>query len=234
MSLDILQDDEHLIAVNKPAGVVAIAIPIDKRQKITGKTLHEEVRNYLAKRNNREGGIYLELVFAPDTEASGIALFAKNARSLQRLKEAMQNRKFSFEFWVLTAKRPKLETGRLVHFLRYAYEKDIMQVFTNNQPNTQKAVMQYELLAALANSNLLVVQTSTYLPQQVRAQLARINCPIRGDKKYGETKTITANTAYIHLRSLSFTHPATSQPISLSMHINDKDNLWRHFAHFEE
>ncbi|OWY22029.1 RNA pseudouridine synthase [Sphingobacteriales bacterium UPWRP_1] len=236
MTLDILQDDEYLIAANKPAGLLPVLPPpTDKRQPAAGTpTLLDEVKKYLLKRYKREGGIYLELICTPDTEAGGIALFAKNNRSAQRLKTDLQNRKFLFEFWALSAHRPKLETGRLVHFLRYAYDKDMMQVFTTHQPNTQKAVLQYELLAALANSNLLVAHTGNYLPQQVRAQFARIGCPIRGDKKYGETKTPSAKQTYLHLCKLTFTHPHSEQQITLSAKIDEKDNYWRFFAHFED
>ncbi|OWY21974.1 RNA pseudouridine synthase [Sphingobacteriales bacterium UPWRP_1] len=233
--LDILQDDDHLIALNKPAGIPCLPPdPTDKRQAPAGTPLLEEVKQYLLNRYKREGGIYLELICAPDTDASGIALFAKNNRSAQRLKTDLQNRKFLFEFWALCAHRPKLETGRLIHFLRYAYEKDQMQVFTNHQPNTQKAVLQYELLAALANSNLLRVHTGNYLPQQVRAQFSRIGCPVRGDKKYGDTKTASAKHVYIHLHKLTFQHPATAQPLTLFARVNEKDNYWRFFVQFEE
>ncbi len=235
MLIDILLDDEHLIAVSKPAGLLAIPPPVDaKDNSKVPPNLSNQIRQYLMKRYNKTGSIYLELITAPDTETSGIALFSKNTRDTQKLKTDLQKGGITFEYWALTASRPKLENGSLVHFLRYAYAKDIMQVFTSHQANTHKAVLRYELLAALGNSNLLVIQSYSNLKQQVRAQLARIGSPVRGDKKYGDTKTLSAKITYVHLRKITFIHPGTHQSTTLSTRIDEKDQLWRTFAHFEE
>ena len=237
--LDIIQDDDYLIAINKPAGLMPVAPPPPPNEAAKAPkpvTLEDEVKKYLAKRYklpNAEA-IYLSAITYPDTETSGVALFAKTTSAARFLKTGLEKRSFNFQFWALTASRPKLESGSLVHYLRYAYAQDAMQVFTNNQPGTQKATLRYELLAALGNSNLLVINTYTNIPHQVRAQLARIGCPARGDKKYGDTKTAAAKIVFVHLRTLSFIHPHNSQPVTLYAYVNDREQLWRTFAHFDE
>lgn len=232
---DIILDDEFIIVVNKPAGLLATPPPQDGKEKSRPPvTLSSLVKQYLTKHTNKTGSLYLELIAAPDTETSGIALFSKNIKATQKLKSDIQKLKISFEYWALTANRPKLETGSLVHFLRYAYVKDIMQVFTTHQPNSIKSVLRYEMLAALGNSNLLVLQTFSNHKQQIRAQLARIGTPVRGDKKYGDTKTASAKITYAHLRKITFNHPESNQPLVLSTKIDEKDQLWKTFLHFED
>lgn len=223
LKLNILYEDNHLIAVHK--NIEHIFNP--KNKHFTELT--DLVKNYIRTTYNKLGKIYLMSVYELDVPETGVVLYCKTSKAFDRMKKSAINKKIKFTYWAVTVRRPKLEEGRLTHYLRRAYEKNIQQVFLKGEDNTKKVNIHYHMMGSLGNHHLLQVVTKNHEYQQVRAQLARINCPVRGDKRYGAPSFNKNKSVHTHLYKISFIHPVTKKVMQVQCTPSYKDDVWRMF-----
>lgn len=218
--LKILYEDNHLIAVNKWNG---IAVHDDD----TGaRTLEEVVKYFIKIHYDKPGEVYLGVIHRIDKPVSGLVLFAKSSKALIRMNEMMQKKEIEKKYLAIVEKRPELESNTLTHHLVKDEKKNYTHAYTKPQKNTKEAVLKYRLINSLGDHHLLEIELITGRPHQIRAQLSKIGCPIKGDVKYGSHHP--SENIYLHSYQSSFIHPVKKEKITITAE-PPKDNIWKIF-----
>jgi 23S rRNA pseudouridine1911/1915/1917 synthase len=228
MSLQVIYEDNHLIAVNKPAGMLVQA---DE----TGDTpLSEHVKDYIKARYDKPGAVYLGTIHRIDRPVSGAVLFARTDKALTRMNKLFQEQKIQKTYLAITLQCPKPEFGTLKHYLMKDSDRNIAKVFdapSNRNAGAKESVLEYELRAQIGDHHLIEVRPHTGRPHQIRAQLAKIGCPIRGDVKYGYPQTNRDASINLHCRAMSFIHPVKNEPVTIQAD-TPNDQIWGMFQGF--
>lgn len=200
-SCRILYEDNHIIAVNKLCGELV-------QPDTTGDTtLEDTVKEFIRRRDNKPGNVFLGVVHRIDRPVSGAVIFAKTGKALARLNEMLKNGEIKKTYWAVTENRPEPESGSLVHYLVRDGKTNKSKVYAKPVDNGKEARLNYNLLAAGDNYYLLEVELLTGRHHQIRAQLAKIGAAIKGDLKYGAARSNKDGSISLHSRSLEFPHP---------------------------
>ena len=220
--MTVIYEDNHIIVVNKTSSEI---VQGDK----TGDTpLSEIVKQYLKEKYNKPGNVFIGVVHRLDRPVSGIVLFAKTSKALPRLNEMFKNSEVKKTYWAIVKNCPKEPEGELVHYLlrnekqnkSYAYDKEVK--------DSKKAILDYKLIGHSQNYYLLEVNLKTGRHHQIRCQLAKIGCPIKGDLKYGSPRSNPDGSICLHSRRVSFFHPVSKELIELEAPVPE-GNLWNGF-----
>lgn len=218
----VLYEDNHLIAVNKlPREIVHS----DK----TGDTpLVEEVKTFLKEKYNKPGNVFAGVLHRLDRPVSGVTVFAKTGKALARMNELVKNRKIKKTYWAIVKNQPSEEKGKLVHHLSRNEKQNKSYVFKKPVENSKEARLEFELIAKSNDYYLLEVDLETGRHHQIRAQLAAIGCPVKGDLKYGFPRSNKDGSISLHARSMEFMHPVKNEPVKI---VADPpaDPLWDYF-----
>ena len=223
--MTVVYEDNHIIVVNKTASEIVQA---DK----TGDTpLSETVKQYLKEKYQKPGNVFLGVTHRLDRPVSGLVIFAKTSKALTRLNEMFRAGEVKKTYWAVVKNAPKESEGELVHFLvrnekqnkSYAYDKEV--------PNSKKAVLDYRLIGRSENYYLLEVDLKTGRHHQIRCQLAKMGCPIKGDLKYGSPRSNPDGSICLHARRVRFVHPVSKELIELKAPLPE-GNLWKGFKLF--
>lgn len=223
---DILFEDNHLIAVNKRAGDI---VQVDT----TGdEPLDEKVKRYIAAKYSKPNGAFLGVVHRIDRPVSGIVLFAKTSKALERVNLMFKNREMKKTYWAVVRKRPAKPEGNLVHYLLKNPQKNVTKAFEKEVAGSQRAELNYKIIGELEGYYLIEVDPITGRPHQIRVQLSTLGCPIVGDNKYGYPRGSLKNSICLHARRLSFIHPVKKEPVEIFAPL-PKDGFWDKFERFE-
>ena len=223
--MTVVYEDNHIIVVNKTPSEIVQA---DK----TGDTpLSETVKQYLKEKYQKPGNVFLGVTHRLDRPVSGLVIFAKTSKALTRLNEMFRAGEVKKTYWAVVKNAPKESEGELVHFLvrnekqnkSYAYDKEV--------PNSKKAVLDYRLIGRSENYYLLEVDLKTGRHHQIRCQLAKMGCPIKGDLKYGSPRSNPDGSICLHARRVRFVHPVSKELIELKAPLPE-GNLWKGFELF--
>ena len=223
--MTVVYEDNHIIVVNKTASEIVQA---DK----TGDTpLSETVKQYLKEKYQKPGNVFLGVTHRLDRPVSGLVIFAKTSKALTRLNEMFRAGEVKKTYWAVVKNAPKESEGELVHFLvrnekqnkSYAYDKEV--------PNSKKAVLDYRLIGRSENYYLLEVDLKTGRHHQIRCQLAKMGCPIKGDLKCGSPRSKPDGSICLHARRVRFVHPVSKELIELKAPLPE-GNLWKGFELF--
>lgn len=222
---DILYEDNHLIAVNKRCG--------DLVQTDTEGTtaLEDEIKAYIKRRDAKPGAVYLGVAHRIDRPVSGVVLFAKSSKALARLNEMIRNREIRKIYWAVTEGLPQHDEGTLRHFITRDGKTNRAHAFNSPKGDAKEAVLKYRLAGGSTNYRLLEVELITGRHHQIRCQLAKIGCAIRGDLKYGAKRSNPNGGISLHSRTMEFIHPVRKETITITAPTPKDDNLW---AFFEE
>lgn len=208
-TLEVLYEDNHLLVVNKRPGDI---VQGDR----TGDTpLSEIAKEYIKIKYNKPGNVYLGVVHRLDRPTSGVLVFARTSKALARLNQQFAERDTEKTYWAMVKEMPPKQEDRLVHFLvrnpkqnkSYAYPKEV--------PNSKKAVLRYRVVKKLKSYYLLEIALETGRHHQIRAQLAALGCPIKGDLKYGFDRSNADGSIHLHARKLLLTHPVQKEPLTI-------------------
>lgn len=220
---DIIYEDNHLIAVNKRAGDI---VQVDE----TGdESLDEKVKKYIAKKYNKPNGAFLGVVHRLDRPVSGLILFAKTSKGLDRMNNLFKRREIQKTYYAVVRKRPEPTEGRLVHWLLKNPQKNVTKAYDQEVPGSQRSELSYKLVGELDGYYLLEVNPITGRPHQIRVQLSTLGCPIVGDNKYGYPRGSLKNSISLHARRLKFIHPIKLEPVEIVAEL-PKDGFWEKFA----
>ena len=225
MEPQVIYEDNHIIAVNKPTGWLVQA-------DITGdSTLADWTKAYIKHRYKKPGDVFLGIIHRIDRPASGTVIFARTSKGLSRMNELIRDRKMKKKYWAITAIRPNPLSDDLVHYILKDTEKNKVKVFdrpSRRSGNAKKAEMSYNLLGGIGENFLLDIDLITGRPHQIRAQLAKVGYPIRGDLKYGFKKLNSDASIHLHCRSMSFMHPVKKIPVTIEAD-PPREQIWRLF-----
>ena len=222
-SIETLYEDNHLIAVNKPCGVLI------QGDKTGDEPLAEMVKAYIKKTKNKPGDVYRGIIHRLDRPVSGVVLFAKTSKALVRMNKMFAERETKKVYWAVVTKRPQEEKGRLIHWLRKDHEKNRSKAFNTEAKHTKHAELTYKVLRALDRHTLLEVYPKTGRHHQIRVQLSKMGCSIKGDLKYGASDNNKDKSIHLHARRLEFEHPVKKEPIKIEAN-PPLENLWQEFA----
>ena len=218
--LDIIFEDDDIVIVNKPKGMVVHPAPGNYEGTMVNALL------YHCKELSDLNGYYRPgIVHRIDRPVSGVVLFARTSKALARLNEMFKNHTVTKIYWAITQDRPKEESAELRHYMSKNEEKNRANVSVSPRSGYKEAVLSYTLLASTPNINLLEVSLQTGRHHQIRAQLSRIGCPIRGDLKYGAKRSNEGGGINLHSRKLQFKHPVKDEMVTIVAPL-PKDNVW--------
>lgn len=225
--LRVLYEDNHLIAVDKPAGWLV------QGDETEDTPLVDFVKQYIKIRYNKPGDVFLGVVHRLDRPVSGVTIFARTSKALTRMNAIFKEREAQKTYVAVVNARPNPLEGKLVHYLAKDRTRNVTHAY--NRPRTKDAKhaeLDYRLLASIAHHHLIEVKPLTGRPHQIRVQLSKLGCPIRGDLKYGSTERNRDGRIHLHSQQLSFIHPVKKEPVHIYAEMPD-EQIWRTFGQFE-
>lgn len=205
MDLKILYEDNHLIAVYKPAGILV------QGDKTGDVCLLDEVKKYLKEKYSKPGQVFLGLLHRLDRPVSGVILFAKTSKGASRLSEQIRNHEVGKIYHALVLNAPKKSSGTLMNWLKKDEVKNFVTVYDREVPEAQRAELSYETVKTNGKNSILKVILKTGRSHQIRSQLAHIGCPIVGDTKYGANKILSNHSIALCATSLTFKTATTGE-----------------------
>ncbi|MDA9354237.1 RluA family pseudouridine synthase [Flavobacteriaceae bacterium] len=206
-NLEVLFEDNHLLIVNKKSGDIV------QGDKTGDKPLSDVVKEYIKEKYNKPGEVFLGVVHRLDRPTSGVIIFARTSKALERLNKMLRERTISKTYWAVVKNTPLKEKDSLIHFLKKNPKNNKSTVFTKETDASKKAILHYSVIKKLDNYSLLEIDLETGRHHQIRAQLAYIGSPIKGDLKYGASRSNKDGSIHLHARKISFTHPVSKENI---------------------
>lgn len=221
--MKVLYEDNHIIIVNKASGEIV------QGDKTGDKPLCDIVREWLKVKYDKPGNVFLGVVHRLDRPVTGAVLFAKTSKALSRLNKMFASHEgVKKTYWAIVGNRPPQASGTLTHWLTRNGQTNTSRAYDREVPNSKKAVLDYRIISSSDKYFLLEVTLHTGRHHQIRCQLSKIGCPIKGDLKYGAPRSNPDGSISLHARSLSLTHPVSMKPIHVVAPVPDT-NLWKAF-----
>ena len=223
----VIYEDNHLLIVNKAAGVLV-------QGDSTGDVpLVDILKDYIKEKYDKPGEVFLGCVHRLDRPVSGLVVFARTSKALERMNELFRKRDIQKTYWAVVRKRPPLKQDKLVHWLEKDETRNIVTAHDRPMGDALKAELSYRVVGEINKHFLLEIKPITGRPHQIRVQLAAIGCPIRGDVKYGYGKFNHDNNLNLHARRLYFIHPVKNEPI-LCRAALPNDPFWEEFLTIDD
>lgn len=218
-NLEVLYEDNHIIVVNKKVG------DITQGDKTGDTPLSEIVKAYIKEKYQKPGAVFLGVVHRLDRPTSGLIIFAKTSKSLERLNKMLREKTIQKTYWAIVKNAPKKEADTLIHYLKKNPKNNKASVYQEATDGSKKAILHYKTVKKLDQYTLLEVDLETGRHHQIRAQLSKIDCPIKGDLKYGFQRSNKNGGIHLHARNIVFIHPVSKKSINLTAPVPD-DVIW--------
>ena len=209
-NLDILFEDNHIIVVNKQPG------DISQGDKTGDTPLSDVVKSYIKEKYNKPGNVYLGVVHRLDRPTSGIIIFARTSKALERLNKKLRDKEIQKTYWAIVKNRPPKSADTLIHFLKKDHQKNKSKAYEKEIKDSKKAILHYSVLKELDHYYLLEIQLETGRHHQIRTQLSHIGSPIKGDLKYGFPRSNKNASIHLHARKIEFVHPVSKERLIIA------------------
>jgi len=206
------------------------------REHTEDKPLSEYVKEYIKVRYNKPGDVFLGTIHRLDRPVSGVVVFARTSKALSRMNALFRERKIQKKYWAISGQRPQPIEGSLTHYILKDSTRNKAKIYDQvgrRTKDAKKALLDYKLIGEIGDNFLIEVKPLTGRPHQIRVQLAKIDCPIKGDLKYGFRKANEDASIHLHCMELSFIHPVKKEPVSIQAELPD-DQLWNLFEGIDE
>lgn len=223
--IDIIYEDNHLLIVNKPSGVLV------QGDRTGDVSLVDECKEYIKRKYNKPGEAYLGLVHRLDRPVSGVVILTKTSKALDRMNEQFRNRQVDKFYWAITNSAPTELEGTLTHWLVKDPKKNTVTAFNKMKKDALKAELKYRVIGRIGNNYLIEIKLITGRFHQIRVQLKSIGCPVIGDVKYGYDKPNQDGSICLHARKVEFIHPVKKEPLILEACL-PKSEQWKKFNSF--
>jgi 23S rRNA pseudouridine1911/1915/1917 synthase len=214
---DILYEDNHCLAILKPAGSVSAHFQGD------GETLDRRVKRYLKEKYHKPGNVFLGVVHRLDKPVSGVLLFARTSKAAARLAKQFRDGSVEKVYWAVVEGTIERSAGSLEDWLRKNQDAGRVEVVDPHDEGARQALLHFQKKGEHCGLTWLEVRPQTGRTHQLRVQLAHHDHPIYGDAKYGSIHTFGRAIA-LHARALTFLHPVRYEPITLTA---DVPRSWR-------
>ena len=220
--MQVIYEDNHIIIVSKRSGEIV------QGDKTGDEPLGESVKRYIKEAYAKPGNVFLGVVHRLDRPVSGLVMFARTSKALPRLNKMFAGSDVHKTYWAIVKDMPPKTEGTLIHWLvrnekqnkSYAYDKEV--------PNSKRAELDYKVIGKSDNYYLLEVNLKTGRHHQIRCQLAKMGCPIKGDLKYGAKRSNPDGSICLHSRRMEFIHPVSQKQITVEAPVPN-DPLWQSF-----
>jgi len=219
-NLQVLHEDNHIIVINKRVGDIV------QGDKTGDKPLSEVVKEYIKEKYNKPGEVFLGVVHRLDRPTTGIVVFARTSKALSRLNELFKNRETKKTYWAVVKNKPAEASAKLVHYLKRNEKNNTSKAHIKEVPDSKIASLDYQIIRELNNYYALEINLHTGRHHQIRAQLAAIGSPIKGDLKYGADRSNLDGGIHLHARKLILIHPVTKESLEIIAPVPD-DPIWR-------
>ena len=218
-NLQVLFEDNHIIAINKRCGDIV------QGDKTGDKPLSEIVKSFLKTKYSKPGNVYLGIPHRLDRPTSGVVIFAKTSKSLHRLNKIFKDGKVLKYYWAVTKNNPEKQEDTLIHWLRKNEKTNKSTYFKKETVKAKKAVLHYRVLKKLERYFIIEIELVTGRHHQIRCQLSAIGCPVRGDLKYGYDRSNNDGGIDLHAKKIIFEHPVSGKKIIIDAPVRDT-KIW--------
>lgn len=219
--MEVLYEDNHIIVVNKASSEIV------QGDKSGDMPLSEMVKAYIKEKYNKPGAVFLGVVHRLDRPVSGVVVFARTSKALERLnamfREGGQIKK---TYWAIVKNRPAEPEAELVHYLVRNEQQNKSYAYATERSGAKRSVLSYRLIGSMTNYHLLEVSLQTGRHHQIRCQLSKMGSPIKGDLKYGAERSNPDGSICLHARRIQFEHPVSKVLIDVVAPV-PADALWR-------
>lgn len=217
--MEVIYEDNHLIAVNKNCHELV------QGDKTGDASLVDMLKSWLKEKYAKPGNVFVGVIHRLDRPVTGVVVFAKTSKALTRMNELFRSGKIRKTYWAIVKNRPSVPDKELTHWLIRNEKQNKSYAYESQKANAQKAVLHYRLIAHSENYHLLEIDLKTGRHHQIRCQLARIDCPIKGDLKYGADRSNREGGISLHARSITFVHPVSNELVDITAPTPD-ETLW--------
>jgi len=221
--MTVLYEDNHLLIVNKACGEI---VQVDKTGDLS---LEESLKLWLKDKYNKPGNVFLGVTHRLDRPVTGVVIFAKTSKVLPRLNEMFQKGEIHKTYWALVKNQPKQTEGILEHYLVRNEKQNKSYAYDAEKPDSKKAILHYKLIGKSDTYYLLEIDLKTGRHHQIRCQLAKMGCPIKGDLKYGFDRSNKDGGISLHARHIAFVHPVSKVQIDITAPLPTHDPIWQVF-----
>ena len=218
-NLNVLYEDNHIIIINKRIGDIV------QGDKTKDKPLSDIVKEFLAEKYNKTGNVFLGVVHRLDRPTSGIVIFAKTSKALERLNKMLRDKKIQKTYLAVVKNKPFKKSDTLINYLVKNPKNNKATVYNKETKNAKKAILQYTVFKELDKYTVLEINLETGRHHQIRAQLSAIKFPIKGDLKYGFNRSNKNGGIHLHAYKISFIHPVKKELLEITCRPK-KDAIW--------
>jgi 23S rRNA pseudouridine1911/1915/1917 synthase len=219
---EILYEDNHIIAVYKKSSDLV------QGDKTGDDSLDNQVKKYIAKKYNKPGEAFLGVVHRLDRPVSGVLIFARTSKALERLNEIFRTRQVKKIYWAVVKERPPEDEATISHFMKKIEAQNKSYTYDTEVKGSKEASLSYKIIGRSERYYLLEIELHSGRHHQIRAQLAAIGCPVKGDLKYGFPRSNDDGSISLLAREISFIHPVKKENITITAHLPNGD-IWNVF-----
>lgn len=221
--MEVVYEDNHIIIVNKACGEIV------QGDRTGDQPLVETLKLWIKEKYQKPGNVFCGVTHRIDRPTCGLVVFARTSKGLSRMNELFRHGDVHKTYWAIVKNRPPKITDRLEDYLVSQEKNNKTYIVKPGTKGSQKAIMEYKVIAQSDNYFLLEIELLTGRKHQIRAQLAHIGCPIKGDLKYGAPRSNPDGGISLQSHRISFVHPVSKKVIDITAPVPD-DNLWKTLA----
>ncbi len=218
--MEVIYEDNHIIIVSKTSGEIV------QGDKTGDKPLSDQVKAYIKEAYAKPGDVFLGVVHRLDRPVFGLVMFARTSKALSRLNAMFANSEVRKTYWAIVRDMPPAPSGTLTHWIVRNEKQNKSYAYDHEVPSSKKAILDYRLIGKSDRYHLLEVDLKTGRHHQIRCQLAKIGCPIKGDLKYGAKRSNPDGSISLLSRSMTFIHPVSKKEVHVTAPLPD-DTIWQ-------